>query len=115
MLFDIVLLRSEGRRRLRVDVLRDVPIREDISTEDTGARYGVVATLKVAGAVMARMERVTIGRVVTSSLVLAGVEVLNEERHVQEWWCRQGEGGPPRPYDADTPSVVERDPSYAPA
>lgn len=115
MLFDVVLLRAAGRRRLRADVLRDVPMRGDISTEDTGARYGLIATLSAAGAELARMERVTVTRVATSSMVLAGVEAIDGDRHVQEWWCRLPAAGPPQPYDADPPSAVARDPSYAPA
>ena len=115
MLFDVVLLRHEGRRRLRDDVLREVPVRGDVATTDTGARYGLIATLAAAGAELARMERVTVGRIAGSSLVLAGVEVADGERHVQEWWCRMVTGGPPQPYDPDPPSAVVRDPSYATA
>ena len=114
MLFDVVPLRTEGRRRLRADVLRDLPVRGEVSTEDTGARYGLIATLTAAGAELARMERVTVGKIASSSMVLAGVEVAGDERHVQEWWCQLPTGGPPRPYDADPPSVVAKDPSYAP-
>lgn len=112
MLFDVVLLRKEGRRRLRADVLRDMPIRGDVTTEDTGARYGLIATLTLAGTLHRRMERVTITRVATGSLVLAGVEVVDGMRHQQDWWCRLPPGGPPRPYDREPPSVVVRDPSY---
>lgn len=115
MLFDVVPLRSAGRRRLRADVLRDMPMRGDVATEDTGARYGLIATLNAAGAELARMERVTVARIASGSMVLAGVEVAGDERHVQEWWCRLPAGGPPRPYDLDPPSAVARDPSYAPA
>ena len=115
MLFDVVLMRRDGRRRLRADVLRQVPMRGDVATEDTGARYGLIATLSAAGAELARIERVTIKRVASSSLVLDGVEVVDGERHVQEWWCRLPAGGPPAPYDPDPPSTVARDPSYAPA
>lgn len=115
MLFDVVLLRREGRRRLRADVLRDVPMRGDVATEDTGARLGLIATLTAAGAELARMERVTVTRIASGSLVLAGVELGDDMRHAQEWWCRLPAGGPPRPYDADPPSEVARDPSYAPA
>lgn len=115
MLFDVVLLRKEGRCRLRADVLRDVPMRGDVVTEDTGARYGLIAKLTTAGAELARMERVTVGRIASGSLVLAGVDVAGDERHVQEWWCRLPTGGPPRPYDPEPPSAVARDPSYAQA
>ena len=115
MLFDVVPLRQAGRRRLRADVLRHVPMRGDVATEDTGARYGVIATLSAAGAELARMERVTVGRIASSSLVLEGVEVIDGDRHVQEWWCRLVTGGPPQPYDPDPPSSVARDPSYAAA
>lgn len=44
-----------------------------MSTEDTGARYGVVAKLTMAGAGHWRMERVTFERIASGSLVLAGV------------------------------------------
>jgi len=115
MLFDVVPLRRDGRRRLRADVLRAGPVRGDVVTEDTGARYGLIATLSAAGAELARIERATIKRVAGSSLVLEGVEVIDSERHVQEWWCRLPTGGPPRPYDPEPPSAVMRDPSYAPA
>lgn len=114
MLFDVVPLRSAGRRRLRADVLRDLPMRGDVATDDTGARYGLIATLTLAGVVRGRMERVTVARIASSSMVLAGVEVAGDERHVQEWWCRLPAGGPPRAYDPEPPAVVVRDPSYAP-
>lgn len=113
MLFDVVLLRKEGRRRLRADVLRDVPMRGDVATKDTGARLGLIATLTAAGAELARMERVSVTRIASGSLVLAGVEVVGEFKHGQEWWCRLPSGGPPRPYDLEPPSVVARDLSYA--
>lgn len=113
MLFDVVLLRHVGRRRLRADVLRDVPMRGDVATTDTGARYGLVATLTAAGTELARIERVTITRVASSSMVLAGVELIDDMRQAQEWWCRQVDGGPPRPYDPAPPSAVARDLSYA--
>lgn len=115
MLFDVVKLRHEGRRRLRADVLREVPMRGDVATDDTGARFGLIATLSAAGAELARMERVTVSRIASGSLVLAGVELVDDLRYAQEWWCRPVSGGPPRPYDPDPPSAVSRDPSYAPA
>lgn len=115
MLFDVVKLRCGGRRLLRAYVLQAVPMRGDLSTTDTGARHGLVATLTAAGAELARLERATITRVASSSLVLAGVELVDGMRQEQEWWCRQVSGGPPRPYNADPPSAVVRDRSYSPA
>ncbi|HQC95194.1 MAG TPA: hypothetical protein PK306_05760 [Aquabacterium sp.] len=115
MIFDVVQLRIAGRRRLRADVLREMPVRGDLATDDTGARHGLVATLTLAGAEHARMERVTVARIARGSLVLAGVEQVGDERHVQEWWCLLPTVGPTRPYDAVPPSVVARDPSYATA
>lgn len=115
MLFDVVLLRQAGRRRLRADVLRDLPVRGDVATEDTGARYGLIATLTLAGAVRWRMERVSITRIASGSIVLAGIEVADDMRQAQEWWCRLPAGGPPRTYDPEPPSAVTQDPSYSPA
>jgi hypothetical protein len=115
MLFDVVLLRCAGRRRLRADVLRDMPVRGDVATADTGARAGLVATLKVAGELVMSLRQCRVTRVTTESLVLAGVESLPDgSLQQQEWWCRTPGGGPPRPYDPEPPSVVVRDLSYAP-
>lgn len=113
MLYDVVRLRTAGRRRLRVDVLTDVPVRGDVITHDTGSRYGLVAEPRLAGAVHWRLERCQLERIASSSLVLSGVDVNDDRRHTQEWWCRQPIGGPPQAYDPDPPSAVTRDPSYA--
>lgn len=115
MLYDVVLLRLDGRRRLRADVLRQVPMRGDVTAAEGRPMEGLVATLTAAGAVLARMNHTRITRMAGSSLVLAGsatrADGISEQ---QEWWCRQVDGGPPRPYDPDPPSAVARDLSYAP-
>lgn len=116
MIFDVVPLRRDGRKHLQVDVLRQMPIRGDVSTEDTGARMGLIATLTIAGAAHWQLEHCRITRVAADSLVLAGVETgASGLRHRQAWWCRlppPGSAGP-RPFDPDPPSAVKRDPSYS--
>jgi hypothetical protein len=115
MLFDTVPLRQGGRRRLRADVLREVPVRGDVATEDTGARAGLIAKLTVAGELVMSLRQCRVTRVTTESLVLAGVESLPDgSLQQQEWWCRLPGGGPPQPYDPDPPSAVRRDLSYSP-
>ena len=118
MIFDVVLLRRDGRKRLQVDVLRQMPIRGDVSTEDTGARMGLIALLTVDGAARWRLEHCRITRIAADSLVLSGVETVDGDlRHRQAWWCRlppPGSDGP-HPFDPDPPSAVRRDRSYAPA
>jgi len=115
MLMDVVLLRKDGRRRLRADILREVPMRGDVVMAEGRPMQGMVATLKAAGAVLAELHHSRIARMATSSLVLAGVETMADGlTHKQEWWCRQVSGGPPQAYDPDPPSAVARDLSYAP-
>jgi len=114
MLYDVVLLCRDGHRRLRADILREVPMRGDVIMAEGKPMEGMVATLSAAGTVLARLEHCRITRMASSSLVLAGTETtVDDLTHRQEWWCRQVSGGPPRPYDPDPPSAVERDLSYA--
>ena len=116
MLYDVILMRQAGRRRLRADLLREVPMRGDVAVAEGRPMEGLVATLTAAGAVLARMDHARITRMAGSSLVLAGTQTLPDgltER--QEWWCREVRGGPPQPYDPDPPSAVARDLSYAPS
>jgi hypothetical protein len=115
MEFDVVLLRSEGRRRLRVDILRGMPVRGKITTEDTGSRHGLIASLWLAGTEHWRLERINVSRIGANSLVLSGIEVIADLRHAQEWWCRSPGEGPPAPYNGRPASAVRRDLSYLPA
>lgn len=114
MLHDVVLLRRDGRRRLRADVLREVPMRGDVAVDEGLSWVGKLATLTAAGAVLASMDHVSLTRIASSSMIILGSEEIDGLRQQQEWWCRPVSGGPPRPYDPDPPSAVTRDLSYAP-
>lgn len=46
--FNVVFLRTDGRRRSRADVQIDRPVQGQVSTEETGACYGVIAALWLA-------------------------------------------------------------------
>jgi len=115
MIFDVVLMRRDGRKRLRSDLLQQVPVRGDVSTTDTGARSGLIATLTTDGSTLLRLTQCRVTRVAGDSLVLSGVEETSDGLlQRQAWWCRLPGPGKPRPYDPDPPSVVARDLSYAP-
>jgi hypothetical protein len=113
---DVVLLRHAGRPRLRADVLRQLPMRGEVVTTDTGARCGLIATLTVAGSEVWRLSQCRVSGITGGSLVLAGVESTTDGLlQRQAWWCRLPGIGEPRPFDPSPPSAVARDLSYAPA
>ncbi len=115
MIFDDVIMRCDGRKRLRSDLLQQLPVRGDVSTADTGARSGLIATLTTEGSPHWRLAQCRVTRVARDGLVLSGVEeTCDGLLQRQAWWCRLPGPGKPRPYDPDPPSVVARDLSYAP-
>jgi len=114
MIFDVVLMRRDGRKRLRSDLLQQLPVRGDVSTTDTGARSGLIATLMTDGSPLWRLAQCRVTRVAADSLVLSGVEeTCDGLLQRQAWWCRLAGPGGPRPYDPHPPSAVARDLSYA--
>ena len=116
MIFDVVLLRREGRRRLRSELQQQMPVRGNVTTDNGGARDGLTATLTCDGTAVWRLAQCRITRMAADSLVLAGVESTPDGMlQRQAWWCRAPGPGGPRPFDPDPPSAVTRDASYSPA
>lgn len=115
MIFDIVQMRREGRKRLRADLLQQLPVRGEVTTQDTGAKSGLIASLTVDGNLLWRLSQCRVTRITAGGLVLAGIEETPDGlSQRQAWWCRLPGPGAPRPYDPNPSSVVARDLSYAP-
>lgn len=118
MLFDVVFLRRGGRRRLRAEVVSDLPLRGDVAIAGGGI-HGLTATLTCAGAAepMRNLANCRLTHLRGEHLVISGIEEIRDGesslREVQSWWCRLPTGGTPGPFDPHPPSVVKRDKSYA--
>lgn len=113
------MLRREGRRRLRTDVLADMPLRGEVTVSGVGI-HGMTATLErpdMPGKAARTLLNCRMTALRGQSLVLGGVEELPDAlggmRHRQAWWCRLPAGTVPRPADPDPPSHVHRRPSYS--
>lgn len=113
------MLRREGRRRLRNEVLADMPVRGEVTIDGKGIE-GLTATLErpdMRGSPSRRLLTVRLVKMRAGSIVISGIEefpdALGGMRHRQAWWCRLPSGPLPRPYDPNPPSPVQRDPSYA--
>lgn len=114
MRFDVVLLRHAGRPRLRADVLRQLPMRGEVVTTDTGARCGLIATLTVAGSEVWRLSQCRVSGITGGSLVLAGVESTTDGLlQRQAWWCRLPTSAAPQSFDSDPLSAAATDQSQA--
>ena len=100
------MLRLEGRRRLLPDVLSGAPMRGEVAAQETGARVGLVATLRAAGAELAYMERVTITRFASGSLNMAGVETVLVMHHRQQRLRSFDRGG--RVHGVHHIAIIER-------
>lgn len=118
VLLDVVMLRREGRRRLKNELLAEMPIRGEVTIGGRGID-GLTATLERAdmpGSPCRKLLTVRLVRMHESHLVISGIEELPDARgglrHQQAWWCRLPAGAQPRPFDPNPPSAVRRDPSY---
>lgn len=114
------MLRRDGRRRLKTEVLADMPLRGEVSVRGGGI-HGLIATLErldVPGSPARTLYTCRITVLRGPHLVLSGVEEMADHlggiRQRQAWWCRTPSGPRPRPYDPNPPSPVRRDPSYSP-
>lgn len=113
------MLRKEGRRRLRAEVLADLPLRGEVTIEGKGIE-GLTATLErpdMPGSPCRTLLNVRLVKLREAHLLISGVEelpaALGGIRHRQAWWCRVPSGPHPQPIDPNPPSQVRRDPSYA--
>ena len=121
VLFDVVKIYRGGRRRLRAEVLAEMPLRGDVRIDDGGI-HGLTATLVRADMPDSRpawvLHSVRTGRMRGNHWLLTGIEEAPDPtgylmRERQTWWCRRPGSGGPMPFDPEPPSAVPRDPTYA--